>query len=118
MPDGKVTVEAAFTLAQTQTPPDHLCRTCPASAWYYDAVEYVYENGLMSGVSRRLVRPQRHPHPGPCWSRPCTPWRGRPAAASAGFADVASGDWYASAVNWAAANGVVLRRERDRLRPQ
>ena len=32
---------------------------------------------------------------------------GRPASASAGFADVASGDWYASAVNWAAANGVV-----------
>ena len=32
--------------------------------------------------------------------------QGKPAA-SAGFTDVASGAWYADAVNWAAANGIV-----------
>ena len=102
MPDGKVTVEAAFTLAQTQTPQTDV----PASAWYYDAVEYVYENGLMSGVSGGWFAPN-DTLTRAMLVQTLYAMEGRPAAASAGFADVASGDWYASAVNWAAANGVV-----------
>ena len=105
MPDGKVTVEAAFTLAQTQTPQTTFADV-PASAWYYDAVEYVYENGLMSGVSGGWFAPN-DTLTRAMLVQTLYAMEGRPAAASAGFADVASGDWYASAVNWAAANGVV-----------
>ena len=52
MPGGKVTVEASFIRegGQPQVPQTTFADV-PASAWYCDAVEYVYENGLMSGVS-------------------------------------------------------------------
>ena len=105
MPGGKVTVEASFTLAQTQTPQTTFADV-PASAWYYDAVEYVYENGLMSGVSGGRFAPD-DTLTRAMLVQTLYAMEGRPASASAGFADVASGDWYASAVNWAAANGVV-----------
>lgn len=103
MPDGKVTVEASFTLTQADK---GTFADVPASAWYYDAVEYVYENGLMSGVSSGWFAPN-DTLTRAMLVQTLYAMEGRPAAASAGFADVASGDWYASAVNWAAANGVV-----------
>ncbi len=107
MPSGKVTVEASFVRegGQTQTPQTTFADV-PASAWYYDAVEYVYENGLMSGVSGGRFAPD-DTLTRAMLVQTLYAMEGRPAAASAGFADVASGDWYASAVNWAAANGVV-----------
>lgn len=107
MPGGKVTVEASFIRegGQTQTPQTTFADV-PASAWYYDAVEYVYENGLMSGVSGGRFAPD-DTLTRAMLVQTLYAMEGRPAAASAGFADVASGDWYASAVNWAAANGVV-----------
>lgn len=107
MPSGKVTVEASFVRegGQTQTPQTTFADV-PASAWYCDAVEYVYENGLMSGVSGGRFAPDETLTRA-MLVQTLYAMEGRPAAASAGFADVASGDWYASAVNWAAANGVV-----------
>ena len=107
MPGGKVTVEASFVRegGQTQTPQTTFADV-PASAWYYDAVEYVYENSLMSGVSGGRFAPD-DTLTRAMLVQTLYAMEGRPAAASAGFADVASGDWYASAVNWAAANGVV-----------
>ena len=107
MPGGKVTVEASFVREGGQTqPPQTTFADVPASAWYYDAVEYVYENGLMSGVSGGRFAPN-DTLTRAMLVQTLYAMEGRPAAASAGFADVASGDWYASAVNWAAANGVV-----------
>ena len=107
MPGGKVTVEASFVRegGQTQTPQTTFADV-PASAWYCDAVEYVYENGLMSGVSGGRFAPD-DTLTRAMLVQTLYAMEGRPASASAGFADVASGDWYASAVNWAAANGVV-----------
>lgn len=107
MPGGKVTVEASFVRegGQPQVPQTTFADV-PASAWYYNAVEYVYENGLMSGVSGGRFAPN-DTLTRAMLVQTLYAMEGRPAAASAGFADVASGDWYASAVNWAAANGVV-----------
>lgn len=107
MPGGKVNVEASFIREGGQTQiPQTTFADVPASAWYYDAVEYVYENGLMSGVSGGWFAPN-DTLTRAMLVQTLYAMEGRPAAASAGFADVASGDWYASAVNWAAANGVV-----------
>ena len=107
MPSGKVTVEASFVREGGQTQiPQTTFADVPASAWYCDAVEYVYENGLMSGVSGGRFAPD-DTLTRAMLVQTLYAMEGRPAAASAGFADVASGDWYASAVNWAAANGVV-----------
>ena len=115
MPGGKVTVEASFVRegGQTQTPQTTFADV-PASAWYCDAVEYVYENGLMSGVSGGRFAPN-DTLTRAMLVQTLYAMEGRPAAASAGFADVASGDWYASAVNWAAANGVVNALTREQL---
>lgn len=107
MPGGKVTVEASFVREGGQSQvPQTTFMDVPASAWYCDAVEYVYENGLMSGVSGGRFAPN-DTLTRAMLVQTLYAMEGRPAAASAGFADVASGDWYASAVNWAAANGVV-----------
>ncbi len=76
------------------------------NAWYADAVQYVYENGIMDGTSAASFSPN------------ATTTRGMivtmlhrledtPPAASSGFTDVAVGAWYADAVAWAAKNGVV-----------
>lgn len=75
--------------------------------WYYDAVTYVYENGVMSGTSASAFQPagqlSRAMVAQVLWNLAGTP----AAGGSAGFADVAAGAWYAGAVNWAAAQGIV-----------
>ena len=87
----------------------------PAS-WYADAVQYVYENGMMNGTSDTLFSPD------------ATVTRAMivtilyrlenaPAAAASGFTDVAAGMYYADAVGWAAANGIVNGVSETRFAP-
>ena len=104
MPDTNVTVEASFVLDDGAGLP---FTDVAVGDWYYDAVAYVYENGLMTGTSGTLFSPN------------ATTTRamivtilyrleGSPVAnGSAGFTDVAYGTWYTAAVNWAAANEIV-----------
>ena len=85
-------------------------------SWYYGAVEYAYENGLMNGVAADQFAPQK------------TLTRAMMAAVlanlengsantSGSFSDVADGAWYADAVNWAAENGIVNGYEDGTFRP-
>lgn len=85
-------------------------------SWYYGAVEYAYENGLMNGVAADQFAPQT------------TLTRAMMAAVlanlengsantSGSFSDVADGAWYADAVNWAAENGIVNGYEDGTFRP-
>lgn len=85
-------------------------------SWYYGAVEYAYENGLMNGVAADRFAPQT------------TLTRAMMAAVlanlengsantSGSFSDVADGAWYADAVNWAAENGIVNGYEDGTFRP-
>ena len=78
----------------------------PDSSWYADAVQYVYENGMMNGTSETMFSPDE------------TTTRAmivtilhrlenEPATSSSDFTDVAAGSYYADAVAWAAANGIV-----------
>ena len=79
----------------------------PEDAWYKEAVDYVYANGLMSGTSATIFAPSTQ------LSRAMMVQilynlEDRPAAAeSAAFTDVAADAWYADAVNWAAGEGIV-----------
>lgn len=78
----------------------------PSSAWYYDAVAYVYDNGLMAGTS------------GTTFSPDSTLTRAmlvtvlyRLAGApemytAADFSDVPASGWYAESVAWAQENGI------------
>ena len=109
MPASKVEVEAVFTAIETEPEqPESLPFTDVSSGeWYYDAVAYVYEKGLMDGTSAVTF------DPGAVLTRAMTAqvlWNlaGSPAApGGAGFTDVAADAWYAGAVNWAAAQGIV-----------
>lgn len=74
--------------------------------WYFDAVRFVYENELMSGVTDNVFGP------GLDTSRAMIVtalWRldGAPEAELSAFADVPADAYYARAVAWGAANGVV-----------
>ena len=75
--------------------------------WFYDSVVYVYENGLMDGVSDTLFDPD-----GTVTRAQFVTmlWRldGEPSVNYAlPFTDVSSGEWYAEAVRWAAGEGIV-----------
>ena len=78
-----------------------------SSAWYAEAVEYVYDNGLMTGVSGSSFAPNN------TLTRAMVvqtlyAMAGKPeVSGSESFADVASNDWFADAVTWASANGIV-----------
>ena len=101
MPNGQVTVTVTF--AETPLPFTDVTE----GDWFYDAVRYAYETGLMDGVGDSLFAPNSEttraqlvtilyrlagePEPG----------------GDSGFSDVAAGTWYADAVAWAAENGIV-----------
>ena len=77
-----------------------------AGDWFYDPVCYVYAGGLMTGVSDTAFAPEATTTRAMIVSM-LARMENVTSAADAGFADVAAGDWYATAVNWAAANGIV-----------
>ena len=101
MPNGQVTVTVTFE--ETPLPFTDVTE----GDWFYDAVRYAYETGLMDGVGDSLFAPNSQttraqlvtilyrlagePEPG----------------GDSGFADVAAGTWYTDAVAWAAENGIV-----------
>ena len=101
MPNGQVTVTVTF--AETPLPFTDVME----GDWFYDAVVYAYETGLMDGVGDNLFAPNSQttraqlvtilhrlagePEPG----------------GDSGFSDVAAGTWYTDAVAWAAENGIV-----------
>ena len=101
MPNGQVTVTVTFEQAPLPFP------DVTEGDWFYDAVRYAYETGLMDGVEDNLFAPNSEttraqlvtilyrlagePEPG----------------GDSGFSDVAAGIWYTDAVAWAAENGIV-----------
>ena len=75
-------------------------------AWYANAVRYVYKNGMMNGTSATLFSPDETTTRGIIVTM-LHRLENTPSMASSGFADVPESKWYADAVAWAAANGVV-----------
>ena len=107
MADSKVTVEASFAKDGTVQQPDTRFDDVAKSAWYYKAVEYVAENGIMSGVSAREFAPNAG-FSRAMLAQTLYAMSGKPAVkVESTFADVAANAWYADAVNWAAEKGYV-----------
>ncbi len=78
-----------------------------ADSWYYDAVIYTAQNGLMNGVAEGVFNPD-----GAVTRAMLVTilhrMEGEPEADRfTSFADVPSGGWYADAVQWAASKGIV-----------
>ena len=103
MPSSKVTISATFVVEGEQKLPFTDVAT---GEWYYEAVQYVYDNELMNGMSATTFEPNSTTTRGMIVTM-LYRLENEPAAASAGFTDVAAGQWYTDAVNWAAANNIV-----------
>ncbi len=86
------------------------------NAWYKDAVQYAYDQGLMTGVSDTEFAPEQTTTRAMIVSI-LARLEGVTTAQAAGFADVDDNDWYATAVNWAASVGVVNGYEDNTFRP-
>ena len=104
MPASKVTVEAVFTAAKVEGLP---FPDVTSGDWFYDAVAYVYDKGMMEGTTDTTFAPAMNLTRSMI-AQVLYNLEERPEApGAAGFPDVAAGAWYADAVNWAAARGIV-----------
>jgi len=89
----------------------------PEGHWARGYVEFVWEEGIMNGVSDTLFAPNV------TLSRAMAAtilWRtaGEPAASGGvGFSDVADGRWYSEAIAWARENGIILGVGGNRFAP-
>lgn len=104
MPSGKVTVEASFAEIAPEPLP---FGDVDDGDWFADAVRFVYENGMMNGVSETDFAP----HAATSRSMIVTilyRLEGEPVVDYAmDFTDVAGDAYYAEAVRWAASEGIV-----------
>lgn len=77
------------------------------SAWYMLGVEYTLQNGLMGGYSDGRFGPNDNLSRAQL-AQILHNKEGKPLAdGGSSFSDVAVGAWYADAISWAAANGIV-----------
>ena len=91
----------------SQTVDELLFNDVLPSDWFYNAVTWASENGIVNGVSETEFAPGRH------MTRAMLVtvlWRyaGMPDSGEPTFADVASNRWYSEAIAWAAENEIVL----------
>ena len=106
MPASKVTVEATFT--QIATEPETLPFTdVKTGDWFYEAVQYVYDKGMMTGVSADRFAPASTTTRGMIVTILYRLENEPAVSGGSAFTDVESGAWYADAVAWAAANDIV-----------
>ena len=120
MPSGDVKIEVTFAEDPNWEPepeePAMPFVDVDENDWFYDVVLYAYDNGLMTGVSATEFAPNQTTTRGMIVSM-LARLEGVTSAESAGFTDVADNDWYATAVNWAASEGIVNGFEDDTFRP-
>jgi len=76
------------------------------SDWFYDAVRFVHENGLIVGTGGTAFSPQANTSRGMIVTI-LYRLEGTPGAGANTFSDVAAGKYYTDAVAWAAENEIV-----------
>lgn len=103
-----VTFEKIEDSEDSQTPAPSVSFTdVPAGAWYAEAVSFVVERGLFQGDSATTFAPNADMNRAMLVTVLYRLSGDSAPAQSAGFTDVAAGTWYADAVAWAKANGIV-----------
>ena len=113
MPSGDVKISATFVEDPGWTEPEEpatevseIFIDIPANHWAVAAIQYVYDNGLMTGISAHEFAPEATTTRAMIVSM-LARLENVTSAESVGFSDVSDGDWYATAVNWAATEGIV-----------
>ena len=74
--------------------------------WFYEAVQYAYEKGMMSGTSTTTFSPGGTTTRGMIVTI-LHRMEGTPTANGTAFTDVPADQWYSNAVSWASANRIV-----------
>ena len=87
-----------------------------ADDWFYDPVVWAYGQGLMTGTSATTFEPNTSTTRAMIVAI-LNRLEDGPTADGGTFTDVANGDWYADAVNWAARVGIVAGFEDGTFRP-
>lgn len=102
MPDSNVTVNVEFTPRVMSNPFTDVRST----DWFYDAVNYVYSEGIMDGTSVYMFSPNNATSRGMLVT---ILWRlaGEPVVTGTSFSDVSSSSYYYYAVLWASKYGIV-----------
>ena len=101
MPSGQVTVTVTFAEAPLPFP------DVTEGDWFYDAVRYAYETGLMDGVGDGQFAPNATTNRAMVVTI-LYRLAGEPdVSGDVAFTDVEPGLWYTDAVLWAAQNGIV-----------
>ena len=108
---GGVTVDVTFI------PEDWPFVDVTEDKWYYDAVAYVYQQGIMVGMSETTFEPNTTVNRAQVVQMLYN-LEGQPqVSGDSGFSDIRDGQWYAKAVAWASANDVVVGYEDGTFRP-
>lgn len=121
-PNGDLTIESNTGGITTPTEPEEPEEDSwpfvdvTEDAWYYEAVKYVYENGLMIGTADDTFAPNS------TLSRAMVAQilynlEGQPTADGESTFTDASGHWAANAIAWAQETGVVSGYENNTFRP-
>lgn len=105
MPAANVEVKATFKTVGTSTW-NNPFTDVNSQAWYYEAVQFVCEKGLMNGVTSTTFDPNSNLTRGMI-VQVLYNMEGKPAVSGSAFKDVAETDWYADAVVWASQNNIV-----------
>lgn len=77
-----------------------------STAWFYDAVQYAYDNGMMIGTGNRTFSPNDTATRGMIVTI-LHRMDGTPSESGENFNDVTEGRYYSDAISWASANGIV-----------
>ena len=88
-----------------------------AGSWYADAVEYVRENGLMSGITATTFNPEGTTSRGQIAAILYRAAESPAVSGGTDFSDVEETAYYADAIRWASANGVVTGYADGTFRP-
>ena len=105
MPNGQVTITATFV--ETEAPVGEPFLDVNEGDWFYDAVAYAYENGLMDGVGGNRFAPNSETTRAQLVTI-LYRLEGEPAVSGdLPFTDVETGIWYTDAILWAAQNNIV-----------
>lgn len=107
LPPPPVTPGTPVTPARPAAPVGLPFADVSGSDWFYNDVRYVYEKGIMDGTGADRFSPNA-PLTRAMIVTTLYRMAGSPSVSgSSDFTDVAAGKWFAKAVAWAAANGIV-----------
>lgn len=105
MPSGEVTIETTFTKADSEDAPKFSFIDVSTGDWFAPAVDYVSAKGMMNG-SNGYFSPYDSLTRGMI-AQILYNLEGGTGSFAIAYPDVSASDWYANAVSWVSANGIM-----------